>query len=328
MKEQNSKGNSPKRRRLLGVAISGSAVLLLAVAVDWHQTLLRLSDAHPFKLLAGSLAIFVSYFIFGWRWHLLLKERSAVSFWVSFRSLAIGHFFNAFLPLRAGDLVRIHSLKRHLKKDSAYILGAIVFEKLLDVSILLLMFIGIIAVQRSTVSETVIFLSLLLIAAIGFAIAAVRRLEFFPVQNRTVLANSPTMAIFLVFVARKIDALVGFFRDIPITSSHLFPIVLASILSWATFLSGYIFCLEAFDVPEAFVGAIAIVSATNLGAVIPSSPAGIGVYEGLCLTALYPFGVALPVATAIAIVTHIIAISAQVSLGGISLAIEHSSTIS
>ncbi len=302
-------------------------MLFLAYAVDWQLAFQSISEANPFSLLAGGLAIFVSYFFFGLRWHLLLKQQSNVSFWVSFRSLAIGHFFNAFLPLRAGDLVRIHALKRHVKKDGAYIFGAIVFEKLLDLSILLLMLIWIIAVQDSAAREMVIFFPLLLIVAIWLAIAAVGRADFSPLQNRLKLANSPTLAIPILFIAQQVDALLGFFRGIPMTFSYLFPIVIASLLPWLIFLSGYVFFLKAFEASQAFLGAIAIVSATNLGAVIPSSPAGIGVYEGLCITALYPFGVAFHIATAIAIVTHIIAISIQVLLGGISLAIEYSSKI-
>lgn len=314
------------KKKLIGVVISGTAVLLLAFTVDWNQTIFGLSDADPYKLLGGSTAVILSYFFYGWRWHLILnlRDKGAVCYWVSFRNLTIGHLFNAFLPFRAGDLVRIHTLKKYIDESGAYILGAIVFEKVIDVSILLVMLAGILAVQRSIVGSATILVSIIIVAAIWTVIAKASSLELLPHQNQDPSRIVSMRAKMFYYVARELDTFVGFYKDIPGTYSHLLPVLLTSILSWGVFLSGYLLILWAFDVTETLLGAPAIVAATNLGAVIPSSPAGIGVYEGLCIAALIPFGVSISIATAIAIISHLIAISAQVILGGISLAIEHS----
>ncbi len=314
------------KKKLIGAVISGAAVLLLSFTVDWNQTILGLSDADPYKLLAGSTAVTLSYFFFGWRWHLILnlKEQCAVCYWVSFRNLTIGHFFNAFLPLRAGDLIRIYTLKKYIDGSSAYILGAVVFEKVIDVSILIVALAGILAVQRSIIGSATILVSIVIMVAIWTAIAKARSLELLPHQNQNPSRIFSMRAKFFYYLVRTLDAFVGFYKDIPSTHSHLLPVLVTSILSWGVFLSGYIFILWAFHVTETFLGSAAIVAVTNLGAVTPSSPASIGVYEGLCVAALIPFGVSISIATAIAIISHLIAISAQVILGGISLAIEHS----
>src|SRR3712207_3024678 len=77
-----------------------------------------------------------------------------------------------------------------------------------------------------------------------------------------------------------------------------------SLLNWGlSALVNYVAML-ALDVPAPVTAAVFLMIVTNLGAIVPSAPGYVGVFEGLALVSLTPYGVDPNVAMGYALALH------------------------
>ena len=121
-------------RSLLGVGV-GLAVAALAAY------LLHVSPGVVARNLAGvplwAVAAcvgsgFVMLALQALRWHLVMKPLLGLTFGQAYRAQVVGFMFNAFLPARGGDLLRVQYLGRRTGKSRATILGTEVVDRWLD----------------------------------------------------------------------------------------------------------------------------------------------------------------------------------------------------
>ncbi len=66
------------------------------------------------------------------RWHLVMSPLLGLSYGDAYRAQVIGQMFNAILPARGGDLLRVQYLGRRSGKSRATILGTEVVDRWLD----------------------------------------------------------------------------------------------------------------------------------------------------------------------------------------------------
>jgi uncharacterized membrane protein YbhN (UPF0104 family) len=84
------------------------------------------------------------------------------------------------------------------------------------------------------------------------------------------------------------------------------PLLLWSVVIWATISAYYWVVLLAFDPGQPFVAGLAVSSVTALGMTIPSSPGFIGVFEFLARETMVLLGMEAEVALSYALVAHAI----------------------
>lgn len=107
---------------------------------------------------------------------LLLKPLHPNSRFTVYRCLAIGLLFNAILPFRVGELVRAHLLGTSLNISRTAALMTIVFERIVDASMLGLVLIGIAALRTDEAYLLVIGIPMLLLASVlTFGLASLTR---------------------------------------------------------------------------------------------------------------------------------------------------------
>ena len=137
---------SPGRRAagLLGVAVS---VATLAALLWWASKQeapdLPTSGSH-LAALAGAVGLyFVACALRGERWQVLLVENDARPRRIdSYALVAVGYLGNNVLPARAGDALRVVLLAPRAGTDARTVIGTLVAERLCDVLVLGLLFVG------------------------------------------------------------------------------------------------------------------------------------------------------------------------------------------
>ena len=82
------------------------------------------------------------------------------------------------------------------------------------------------------------------------------------------------------------------------------PAFVLTAASWLLIAFASWICMRGFDLRLGFSAAVLVVVAINLAMILPSGPAGIGVFEAATLTALHPFDVDRAQALSYALVLH------------------------
>jgi uncharacterized membrane protein YbhN (UPF0104 family) len=80
--------------------------------------------------------------------------------------------------------------------------------------------------------------------------------------------------------------------------------IVAGVIGWAFFSTAMIACVAASSAPAPVTGGLLLTVLTNLGGLVPSSPASIGIYHVLAVLALSISATSKDVALAVAVVSH------------------------
>lgn len=104
-----------------------------------------------FVLIAVSLQI-VGHIIRSKKHALLLRQIRPLPTYEVFKGQMVGFLFNALLPFRLGELIRAHYIGKGVRISRAAVLGTILFERMIDVAIIILiLLIGFVSLQATTI---------------------------------------------------------------------------------------------------------------------------------------------------------------------------------
>jgi glycosyltransferase 2 family protein len=294
------------RSLLAGGTISAVCVFLLLRTVDLEKTAAALVQADVFWLMVSLGTIVVAIVIRCWRWQLLFLPHDRVGLWSTISATMIGYMFNTVLPGRVGELARASLVSQTNHVGTPRALGTIVVEKILDVLVLLVL-LGVLTAFLPLPPEVT---ALGTMGAIVFGAAAV---VFFVLSN----VRGPVV----IWTKRYVDHLPVLKRLQP---SNLVDMVLGSTDSlrrprlillhavigpvlWGCALLTVGTALMAFDLQVPWTAWALVLVLTNLGMTVPSAPGYVGVYHGIAVFALTPFGVDPATALAFAVVLHALA---------------------
>lgn len=130
---------SPSRARvvargLLG-ALGGVAVAVVAayfLKISPAKLAESLKDLSPWAVLACVASSFLMIGFQSLRWHGVMGPILGLRWGQAYRAQAVGVMFNALLPARGGDLLRVQYLGRRTGKSRATILGTEIVDRWLD----------------------------------------------------------------------------------------------------------------------------------------------------------------------------------------------------
>ena len=123
-----------QNRWLLAVSLAIAAVLLFFAFrdLDWETFWNTLSNGNYWLLLILLPMTSLNYLFRALRWRLLVNSEGNVSVASAFWANMIGYLGNAFLPARAGELLRSAFLGRKSGLGTSFILATALTERLLD----------------------------------------------------------------------------------------------------------------------------------------------------------------------------------------------------
>jgi hypothetical protein len=176
------------RRGLSRLSLIGIAVSVVAVAgVVWwalQQEPPQFPDsAREWGALAGAIALYaLATLVRGERWLSLLRAEGTTPSRVDAQALnAVGYAANNVLPARAGDAVRIFLMAPRAQTSKKTVLGTLLAERLLDITVILTLFVvvgyGLLGEAGAGEVEWIL-LATAVLAGVGVgAVIAIRRNE-------------------------------------------------------------------------------------------------------------------------------------------------------
>jgi uncharacterized protein (TIRG00374 family) len=300
--------------RVVGIVISAGCLVLAAYAVDWSRTIEALACADRKRIISALLLLLVTLYVFALRWQALISVKQPPQILRIFNFIMIGYFANAVLPARPGDLVRAVLLRQVSGISLSIGLASIVVERLFDISAICALGVAASFVSRLPPLLTAGLYSL---SAVGLCLLLAvilvswqrdfigRLVDRFPVVTRHGRAR------FLAEWLERFASAVCLFRS----PRRLAVCAVLTYFGWGALTVSTLMLIEAFQIKVPLSAAILVLVATNLGAVIPSSPGSLGVYHFMAVLALSVWGVDTSTAVAFAIASHALAIGIHIVLG-------------
>ena len=283
-------------RILLGLGFSGLLLVLFFTTLDFKQLITALLGANYIYLIPSILFYFLGVLVRALRLQILLRPVKNLSIGRLYPVVVIGYMANNLLPLRLGELVRSYYLGEREGISKTVGLATILLERIFD-ALILLCFIAITAIFLPlapilkglglSVGLPWILLTVTLSAPFLIVFGFLFILSKYPEQvQKLVLLLTSKLPL---RISKASSELVGLFiyglstlknpKQLPILVSLSIPIWLfEAMLFFLIFFS--------FGFQELFEGiwqmlliAVLITSIANIGASLPSSPGGIGLFE-------------------------------------------------
>lgn len=219
----------------------------------------------------GVVTDILVYFIQAWRWSLVLRPVTPVTFWDSLRAIYVGLFGNEVLPFRAGELIRCYLLGRWSSLPFSVVLSSALIERIFDGVCLMACLVVTLRITpfpknlRYLVDGSYILGMVVLGAAILFGLAMFRRR-----QTRSALSGKGWQRHARVLIDDL--SLIGHSRYLYLAGLVSAAYLLMQVLPVYAVMRGYGFDLS---MKAAFVVMVIL----RLGSVVPQAPGNIGLFQ-------------------------------------------------
>jgi uncharacterized protein (TIRG00374 family) len=289
-----------------GLVVTVVAIGLAVRGVALDDTADALADS-DLLWLAPSFAVFAAgVALRGLRWWALFGARRRPPLHEVTRALLVGYFFNNILPARAGEAARVISLHARTRTPRAETIGTVVAERVFDLLALLLILFAAYPwlPPISWLRTAAIFgaVAVVVVGALAFVLVRYdeRAIDWLLSPLRRVRRDG--------FAARLEEAAVNATRGlVAIRDPRIALRSLAlTIASWVVLSLSYWILMQAFSLDVPFAGGLLVTITINMGLVLPSSPAALGVFEAATVIALSAFDVAQADALSYALVLHLL----------------------
>ncbi len=288
----------------LVVTVAGIVFAVRGVALD--DTADALADSNLWWL-APSFAVFVAgVTLRAVRWWALFDARHRPPLREVAHALLVGYFFNNILPMRAGEAARVISLHARTKASRAETLGTVVAERVFD----LLALLGILFAAYPWLPELPWIRAAAIFAFVVIAGVAVLVFVLVRWEDRAIhWLLSPLRRIRRDGFAQRVElAAINATRGlVAIRDPRVaFEAMALTVASWVVLSCSYWILMHAFSLDLPFVAGLLVTVTINMGLVLPSSPAALGVFEAATVIALKAFDVPQAEALSYALVLHLL----------------------
>ncbi|MCA9670133.1 MAG: flippase-like domain-containing protein [Myxococcales bacterium] len=288
---------------VLGLGVSATFLVLLLRRVDLAQVWRELSRVH-----VGRLLLSISSMTFGFcaQW---LRSRALfapISDLRSFRllkSVMLGFSGNNVLPLRAGELLRIHYLAHHGKLPHSSCFALVAVERLMDLLLLVALFLSLLPLVAVDLPPTGAIIGIASVVALGLL---------------TIIGIARWPSGFVRLVARITGWLGERISSFARRKAELFVSGTSSLRSLRALLAAFVatlgywvmtivtvrITLWAFGLELPWTAPMVVLVFSGFAVTLPSSPGYVGTYHYFVALALRLMGVPAARATSFAFVLH------------------------
>jgi glycosyltransferase 2 family protein len=283
------------RNQLFAIAVSAAASLLALYlmfrGIDFDEFSQQIKDARLEYVVAVVLVYPLGMLLRVVRWPLLLEK--PLPFWRSFHIINIAYLFNAVLPFRLGEVVRILLNTREPEQTAGASISAATIERLFDLMMALIcvgLGLAVVETEESLPSSVTTTIT----TFIAFTVIGMVVLLFLPRSHPLILGIART--VLSIVPERLSKPLLTFLEDtlrtlrVVATPRRMALVFASSIVTWLAYVLYFYVGLFAFfnDVPVGV--AFLIVGFVAVGAAAPSLPGAIGVFQAAAVLALRTAG--------------------------------------
>jgi glycosyltransferase 2 family protein len=273
---------------LLSSILLAAALLYFSLRkVDWRQVWESISHCNLAWLALGVALSFLSYFLRGLRWRVLLNTQAHLPVLPVFWANSAGYLGNNVLPARAGELIRtaMVSSRSHLSKT--FVLTTALAERLMDAIVLVIS--GSIVLRYvpsppqwiGAVSSSL--LSLGSVAAV--ILISIPFLEPFAIRLLDGLPFSPRAVKRIEAAVEHVASGVRSFHD---PSTFLLFLVYTMAI-WGLDSFGVTILARSLHMQMSMSVGLLLLVGLGVGSALPSTPGYIGIFQFVAVTVLTPF---------------------------------------
>jgi uncharacterized protein (TIRG00374 family) len=302
----------------LGVAVTVVFGYLAVRDVRWSEAWDAFRSSHWWWLAPAFAALAVGVMLRAVRWRTLVPPEHRPPLGATTRALLVGYFFNNVLPARAGEAARVVALHRSSGSSRAELAATVVVERIFDVlSLVVLLLVAspwLPHVGWSTsayvFAAAVAAGSLVLVVGVAvwsdrpfrFLLRPLALLSFLERERIGQAAFNLTQGLAAIMRPRIAAEALAW-----------------TILSWLALALSTWFVLVGFALGLSPLAGLLVVVAINLALILPSSAAGVGVFEAATVVALSAYGVSTSTALSAALALHLLNLVPYLGAGAVVL---------
>jgi uncharacterized protein (TIRG00374 family) len=301
-------GNRKKLRgpvvAIFSFIIAGGFLYLALRNLDWRSfgNILRSGD---YKIIAFLLPLSsFNYLLRALRWRILVQSEAKISAFSVFWANMVGYMGNAYLPARAGEILRSAFLGKRSGAGISFILATALTERILDTLALVLIGSTALALQIEVSGSFLAAVRTMAIASlVGFL--AILIIPFFESHLTRFLHAVPLPAILRENSIHQFQRFLVGMRSLQnIRRFSLF--ILFTALIWLIDGLGTMVGVRIIGQSLNLGQALIFISALGLSSAIPSTPGYVGVYQFVAIIVLVPFGFTKPDALAYILISQVL----------------------
>jgi len=303
-----------KSKKFWGIITSFFFLWLALQKVDWKHVPAILASLRLEFILIICISYTLEHLVRALRWQQILFERK-FPFKTAYFGIVIGYFFNNILPARAGEFFRAYYLKKKKVSGGSEAFGSVVFERFLDGVVIVSMLVF--SLQNFKTTPLIEKASISAIIFYALVLIAILILQF----KRSLFVRISSSVFNLL--PEKLSTKLNRSRDSFIDGLGLIskPLVFSkalvtSFVGWGLSLFTLWLSLQMFSIDFTFTQTTLFMSVLAIGAMIPSSPGMIGIYQFCCVLTLNGiFGLSHEIAATFGLVCHFIAYFYVIAVG-------------
>ncbi len=295
------------------IALITAAFYFLFRKVKFSDLASDFANFNYLWLIPALLVYLSGYLIRGYRWVVLLTPVKKCSFQSLFPTLLIGFMANNVLPARAGEFVRAHlnGKKEGISRSAS--LGTIILERLFDGMAMLLILGASISLHHP--ASTAFSQNIEGTATKASYIFGAAFLLFFSMlvfKKQTVKVINYLVSHAPPKHQKPLEKIAHTFLDglkILQSAKESFLVMATSLAAWTCEFSAFYLIAVGFQLapdPLHFNSAALLMAITNLGLMVPSTPGGLGIFEGIGVTLLSVYNVPNHTALAYIVTVHLL----------------------
>jgi len=258
--------------------------------VDWRTVGTTISGARWRFLIVASLFTCLSLFMRSLRWRILLNAEENLPVGAVFRATMAGYLGNAFLPARAGELVRTLVVSGRSSLTKTYVLTTALSERLMDaVALVLWSSLILLGVHPKPDWMAGVARTMAVVAAAGAITIAVLPHTGELCQN--LLRRLPVprgLRDRLIDLAGQVLLGMRAFHH----TGRFLGFAGMTVLIWISDALGTMMAGHALDLAISFSLAMLLITGLGLSSALPSTPGYLGIYQFVAVTVLVPLGIA------------------------------------
>ncbi len=300
-----------------GIAVSLAILVIIVSRIDLGTIRLPLSKLNLWWVPSMILVYFAGFLVRGARARLLLSSLKTVGFSAATEGVFVGYLGNTVLPARAGELARAFFVGNRESMSRTSVLGTVIVERIFDGFVILAILgatlffcrgAGRYQVVRQVMGAGSMLFGFLAVAVVFGA----RRRSWFESSIMKILSRLPASAAerSKSLTVKLLDSL-GSLKS----SRTLIEVLFLSAAIWCVEGFVFLFGLSAFGQPGYFTTAYLTMSLVNLGLILPSAPAGIGIFQAGVVLAFSVFGLSAELALVYSLLIQAVMVATIVSVG-------------
>ncbi len=302
-------------RTVIGVAISGVAIAILARSVDLPRTVDVLRTANPAWILLMLGTVFLDVAARGGRWHALLLPIKRLPYRRVLGYTYLGYLANNVLPARLGELVRSHALGEGEGISRPTVLGTVVVERIVDTVIVVgLAALAVVILGVGGTMSTAVLLGAVFVGVLVVGLFVAMLSHRLPGAERVTGAAERYPRV--LELARRLRAGLAVASK-PATLARA---LVLSAAAWAASIATFIASGQAVGIELSVTQAALLCSGVALVTIVPSAPGYVGTFELTAVSIAAIFGAEPDAAFAMALLAHAM-ILVVTSAGGVIAAL-------